>query len=73
MAAQDEMRPRRASEESLPSAIRSGGAGRAATNADDVGGAALLPAGAASAAGFFQDQTMAVSGLVDRGWFRAPL
>ena len=67
------MRPRRASEESLPSAIRSGGAGRVATDADDVGGAALLPAGAASAAGIFRGQTMAVSGLVARGWFRDPL
>ena len=73
VAAQGDKRPWRASVESLPSAIRSGGAGRVATDADDVGGAALLPAGAASAAGIFQGQPMAVSGCVDRGWTRAPL
>jgi hypothetical protein len=74
MAAQDEMRPRRVSEESLPSAIRSGGAGRVASDAQGVGAAARMLAKAADAAVmFFQVQTMAVSGLVDRGWFRAPL
>jgi hypothetical protein len=75
VAAQGDMRPWRASVESLPSAIRSGGAGRVATDADEVGGAALLPPKAASfvsaeggkRAGFFQGQTMAVLGLVDRG------
>mmetsp|Transcript_53921 Transcript_53921/g.128474 ORF Transcript_53921/g.128474 Transcript_53921/m.128474 type:complete len:286 (-) Transcript_53921:209-1066(-) len=51
VAAQGEMRPWRASEESLPAAIRSGGEGGAAPDADGVGGAALLSAKAASALG----------------------
>jgi hypothetical protein len=50
VAAQGEMRPWRASEESLPAAIRSGGGG-AAPDADGVGGAALLSTKAASALG----------------------
>ena len=49
LATQVEMRPWRASEESLPAAIRSGGEGGAAPDADGVEGAALLSVNAASA------------------------
>ena len=73
LATQDEMRPWRASEDSLPYAVRSVGSGRVASDAEGVGADALLPPRAASAAGIFKVQTMAVLGLVDRGLTRAPL
>jgi len=66
-----EMRSWRASEESLPSATRSGGAGRVLSDAEGVEAAALLPTTAASAAGICRSQPMAVLRLVVREWTRA--